>query len=107
MAEAYDAAIAPHCPLGPIALAACIQVDACAPNFLAQEPGASDPDQSEADGLDYLTNPEVFAYDDGYIHLPEGPGLGIEVDESVVRDRMGDTDVIDVDRHEDGSVKEM
>jgi len=37
MAEAYDVALAPHCPLGPVALASCLQVDACSPNALIQE----------------------------------------------------------------------
>ena len=32
MAEAFDVAAAPHCPLGPIALAACLQVDATCHN---------------------------------------------------------------------------
>ena len=37
MAEAFDVAVAPHCPLGPIALAASLQLDACTPNALIQE----------------------------------------------------------------------
>jgi galactonate dehydratase len=37
MAEAYDVALAPHCPLGPVALAAALQVDFCTPNALIQE----------------------------------------------------------------------
>jgi galactonate dehydratase len=111
MAEAYDVALAPHCPLGPIALASCIQVDVCSPNALVQEPGPSEPDYEpggeEFHGMDYLANPEVFEYEEGYVDLPDGPGLGIEVDESLVRERTGDADEIDVDRHRDGSVKEM
>ena len=37
MAEAYDVAVALHCPLGPIALAACLQLDACTYNAFIQE----------------------------------------------------------------------
>ena len=75
MAETYYAALAPHNPYGPINLAACLQVDACAPNFLLQE--FVDP---AGLGAGYLKTP--FVVKDGYIDLPTAPGLGIEVDES-------------------------
>ncbi len=75
MAEAHYAAIAPHCPLGPISLAACLQVDACTPNFLCQEHVTL--------GQSYLETP--FQVREGFIPLPKGPGLGIEVDEQAVR----------------------
>lgn len=80
MAEAYYAALAPHCPLGPIALAACLQVDACTPNFLCQEQVCL--------GEGYLKTP--FAFEAGYIPLPTGPGLGIEVDEVAVAEKLYD-----------------
>jgi galactonate dehydratase len=79
MAEAYYAAIAPHCPLGPISLAAGIQVDACIPNFLAQEHVSL--------GEGYLKQP--FVINDGYIDLPTGPGLGIELDEEALAGKIG------------------
>lgn len=75
MAETHYMAIAPHCPLGPIALAACIQFALCTPNFLIQEHGHL--------GHGYIKNP--FSDTDGYLSIPEGPGLGIEVDEDAVR----------------------
>jgi galactonate dehydratase len=78
MAEAYYAGIAPHNPLGPIALAACIQLDASIPNFLAQEHTTL--------GEGYLKNPFVFK--DGFVELPTGPGLGIELDEDVLADKI-------------------
>jgi galactonate dehydratase len=80
MAEAYYAAIAPHCPLGPIALAACLQVDACTPNFLCQEQVSL--------GEGYLRKP--FVLKDGHIDVPLGPGLGIEVDEAALADKLYD-----------------
>ncbi len=79
MAEAYYAAIAPHNPLGPISLAACIQLDATIPNFIAQEHVSL--------GEGYLKDP--FVAKDGYIDLPTGPGLGIELDEEALADKIG------------------
>ncbi|MFB6150851.1 MAG: galactonate dehydratase [Haloarculaceae archaeon] len=108
MAEAYDVALAPHCPLGPIALAASIQVDACTPNALIQEQSLNIHYNESNDVLDYLTDPSVFDFRDGYISLPEEPGLGIEINEEYVREQSEKT--VDwhnpVWRHEDGSVAE-
>ena len=107
MAEAHDVALAPHCPLGPIALASCIQVDACSPNALIQEQSLDIHYNEGSDVLDYLADPNVFAFDDGYVDLPSEPGLGIEIDEAVVRERAGDVDWHNpVWRHDDGSVAE-
>jgi galactonate dehydratase len=80
MGETYFAAVAPHCPLGPIALAACLQLDACTPNFLAQEHVTL--------GEGYLTDP--FVIKDGYIDVPTKPGLGIELDEAALADKLDD-----------------
>ncbi len=85
MAEAYDIALAPHCPLGPIALAACLQVDAVAYNALIQEQSLGLHYNADADLLDYLADPSVFDYRDGAVHLPTAPGLGIAIDEAKVR----------------------
>ncbi len=84
MAEAYDVALAPHCPLGPIALAACLQVDGCSPNAVIQEQSLGIHYNQGSDLLDYLKDPKVFRYSDGYVQLPEAPGLGIEVNEDKV-----------------------
>ncbi|MGC9468542.1 MAG: galactonate dehydratase [Anaerolineae bacterium] len=80
MGETYFAAVAPHCPLGPIALAACLQLDACIPNFLVQEHVTL--------GKGYLREP--FEIKDGYIDVPTGPGLGIELDEDALVDKIND-----------------
>jgi galactonate dehydratase len=107
MAEAYDVALAPHCPLGPIALAACLQVDATSPNVLIQEQSLDIHYNETSDVLEYLTDPSVFDYEDGFVALPDAPGLGIDVDESHVREVAGDVDWHNpVWRHEDGSVAE-
>ena len=85
MAEAYDVALAPHCPLGPIALASCLQVDAVAYNALIQEQSLGIHYNKTADLLDYLADPSVFHYEDGYVNVPTGPGLGIDLDEEKIR----------------------
>jgi galactonate dehydratase len=95
MAEAYYAAIAPHNPLGPISLAAGLQLAASIPNFLCQE------QVNLGDG--YLKTP--FVVKNGYVDVPTGPGLGIELDEAAVAKRIGhkwrNTESYDED---DGSV---
>jgi galactonate dehydratase len=90
MAEAFDVAVAPHCPLGPIALAACLQVDFCTPNAFIQEQSANIHYNKGYDLLNYLKNPQVFSFRDGYAELLREPGLGIEVDEEYVR-KMAET----------------
>jgi galactonate dehydratase len=84
MAEAYDISVAPHCPLGPIALAACVQLDACTPNVAIQEQSLGIHYNKGTDLLDYLKDPEVFRFKDGYIQIPTAPGLGIEVNKEKV-----------------------
>ena len=82
MAETYYMQAAPHNPLGPISLAACLQLDACIPNLLAQEhPGMPD-HRDLGEGL--LKKP--FVIENGFIRIPEGPGLGIEVDEDTLEE---------------------
>ncbi|HEX8034496.1 MAG TPA: galactonate dehydratase [Ktedonobacterales bacterium] len=85
LAEAYDVAVAPHCPLGPIALAAAIQLDAAIPNAFIQEQSLNIHYNTQADLLDYLETPHPFLYQDGYVAIPNGPGLGITVNEPLVR----------------------
>jgi len=94
MAECYYAGVAPHNPLGPISLAACLQLDACIPNFLVQE------QVNLGDG--YLKEPYVLK--DGYVDLPTGPGLGIELDEEALAEKIGHDWKNPHLYHEDGSV---
>jgi galactonate dehydratase len=79
MAEAWYASIAPHNPLGPISLAAGVQLAASIPNFLCQEQVSL--------GQGYIKQP--FTVRDGYLDLPTGPGLGIELDEDALADKIG------------------
>ncbi|KQB93148.1 D-galactonate dehydratase [Geobacillus sp. PA-3] len=108
MAEAYDVALAPHCPLGPIALAASLQVDAVSYNAFIQEQSLGIHYNQGNDLLDYLVDPSVFEYQNGYVKIPQGPGLGIEIHEEYVRemDEIGHTWKNPVWRHVDGSVAE-
>ena len=108
MAEAYDIAVAPHCPLGPVALAACLQLDAVAYNAVIQEQSLGIHYNTSNDLLDYIADPTVFAYEDGSVAIPQGPGLGIEVDEEYVRERAaeGHRWRNPVWRHDDGSFAE-
>jgi len=88
MAEAYDVAIAPHCPLGPVALAASIQVALSTPNFVIQEMSLGihyNLEAGEEDLHTYLVDQSVFNIEDGYVKAPTGVGLGIEINEEVVR----------------------
>jgi galactonate dehydratase len=108
MAEAYDVAIALHCPLGPIALAVNLQLDANCYNAFIQEQSLGIHYNQGNDLLDYIKNPEVFDYADGHVKIPQGPGLGIEVDEDFVKERaaVGHRWRNPIWRHADGSFAE-
>ncbi|PMC33792.1 galactonate dehydratase [Bacillus sp. UMB0899] len=108
MAEAYDVAAAPHCPLGPIALAACLQVDATCHNAFIQEQSLGIHYNQGSDLLDYIVEKNVFEYKDGYVKIPSGHGLGIEIDEDHVRklSNIGHNWKNPVWRHRDGSIAE-
>lgn len=108
MAEAFDIAAAPHCPLGPIALASCLQVDATAHNAFIQEQSLGIHYNVGSDLLDYLTNKSVFEYDNGFANIPQGPGLGIDINEDYVAKmaEQGHNWRNPVWRHQDGSIAE-
>lgn len=108
MAEAYDIALALHCPLGPIALAANLQLDAVCYNAIIQEQSLGIHYNEKNDLLDYLLDASVFDYRDGYVAIPGKPGLGIEVNEEFVRLKAeaGHRWRNPVWRHADGSFAE-
>jgi galactonate dehydratase len=108
MAEAYDVAIALHCPLGPVALAACLQLDALSYNAFIQEQSLGIHYNTGNELLDYIANPGVFRFDEGYVTIPTGPGLGIDVNEDYVTEQAarGHRWRNPLWRHPDGSVAE-
>ena len=108
MAEAYDVALAPHCPLGPVALAACMQVDATCHNAFIQEQSMGIHYNQGKGVLDYVLNREDYAFHDGFMNLPGKPGLGVEVNEALVLEENQEPHRWrnPVWRHEDGSVAE-
>ena len=80
MGEVDHMYVAPHNPLGPISLAACLQLDACIPNFLVQEfPGI--PEGWDL-GKELLKEP--FEIKNGYIDVPTKPGLGVEINDDAL-----------------------
>ncbi len=91
MAEAYDVGLAPHCPLGPIAFAACLQVAVSTPNFVIEEMSLGIHYNTDGhDLLSYLKDKTVFALADGHVRAPTGSGLGIALDEALIRDLARD-----------------
>lgn len=108
MAEAYDVALAPHCPLGPIALSACLQVDAISYNAVIQEQSIGIHYNVGKNVLDYITNKEDFEFVDGYVQFPKKPGLGVEVNKALVieENKTPHEWKNPIWRHADGSIAE-
>ncbi len=108
MAEAYDVALAPHCPLGPIALFACLQVDATCHNAVIQEQSMGIHYNKGRSVLDYVKNPEDYRFVDGFINLPKKPGLGMDIDIELVKaeNKRPHAWKNPVWRHQDGSIAE-
>lgn len=108
MAEAYDVALAPHCPLGPIALAASLAVDFVSHNAVLQEQSMGIHYNRGAELLDYVINKDDFAIADGHIKPLPKPGLGVEIDEQAVIEaaKTGCNWKNPVWRHDDGTIAE-
>ena len=108
MAEAYDVALAPHCPLGPIALAACLQVDAISYNAFIQEQSIGIHYNVGKSVLDYVKNGDDFRFTDGFVDLPKLPGLGVTVNRELVleENKTPHNWKNPVWHHKDGSVAE-
>jgi galactonate dehydratase len=109
MAEAYDVALAPHCPLGPVALASCLHVDFVSWNATLQEQSIGIHYNQGGEVLDYVLNKEALTLDEGgFAHAFTGPGLGIEVNEELVieRSRQASDWRNPLWRHPDGAVAE-
>lgn len=108
MAEAYDVALAPHCPLGPIALASCLQVDATSYNAVIQEQSIDIHYNVGKSPLDYVHNASDFKFVDGYVNMPSIPGIGVEVNRELVLEEAENPHdwKNPVWRHADGSIAE-
>ena len=114
MAEAYDVSVAPHSPNGPICLAASLQIDACVTNIVMQEYSmgihynAGYRGWQAGEMQDYLLDPEVIAIKDGYLHMPTKPGLGITINEELVKERHQSFTLLDYKdwRNADGTIAE-
>lgn len=108
MAEAYDVAVAPHCPLGPLALGACLQLAGCAPNVALQEMSLGIHYNVGHDLLSFVSDPAPLTAHDGWLAIPEGPGLGVTIDEAAVREAHKDRHRWrnPIWRHQDGSFAE-
>lgn len=108
MAEAYDVALAPHCPLGPISFAAALQIDFNCINSIIQETSMGIHYNETADLLDYVSNQEDFKIKNGYLDRLKKPGLGIVVNEEKVREmaKIGHNWKNPIWRNEDGSITE-
>ena len=108
MAEAHDIGFAPHCPLGPLALASCLHVDFVSRNAVLQEQSMGIHYNQGAELMDYVLNKEDFQFHNGYMLPPKKPGLGVDVNEALVVERS--KEVADwrnpVWRHADGAVAE-
>ncbi|WP_123619210.1 galactonate dehydratase [Halorubrum sp. CSM-61] len=108
LAEVFDVSVVPHCPLGPVALAASLQVGFSSPSVVLQEQDLEVHDPESSQWLTYLEDPTVFEFEDGYIERLTEPGLGIEVDEDEIR-KKAQTHVnwhSPIWHHEDGSLAE-
>lgn len=78
LAEAYHSAVVTHNFLGPLITAASLHLDASIPNFITQE--YTKRDESE----DFAVYKIAYQREGGYIPIPEVPGLGIELDDSLI-----------------------
>lgn len=108
MAESYDVALAPHCPLGPIALSACLNIDAVSYNAVIQEQSIGIHYNVGKSVLDYVENKDDFEFTDGFVNLPRLPGLGVSVNKELVIEENKNPHnwKNPVWHHEDGSVAE-
>ena len=95
IAEAYHATVSPHNARGPVLLAAHVQLCAAIPNFLVLEYRMDDR---------YDIASPAFNVKDGYLPVPDAPGLGIELDDDAVAKYPYAARDLDTPRRADGSV---
>ena len=78
IAEAYHSAVVTHNFLGPLITAASLHLDASIPNFITQEYTKAD------ESSDFAVFKVAYQREGGYIPIPKAPGLGIELDDSLI-----------------------
>lgn len=101
IAESQYVDVIPHNPLGPISTAACVQLAAAIPNFALQE-FPYRPEKKRLQGETIMD--DGFEWEDGYVIVPDGPGLGIDINLSEIENRPHQQLPILTRLHEDGSV---
>jgi galactonate dehydratase len=101
MAEAQHVDVVPHNPLSPVSTAAGLQLAASIPNFGIQE-FPFRPSKGEAPGEHLLE--ESLDWEDGYLRIPDGPGLGISLDEQALSRHEHEPRTLVTRLHEDGSI---
>jgi galactonate dehydratase len=108
MAEAYDVSLAPHCPLGPLALASCLAVDFVSPNAVLQESSLGIHYTEGVELTDYVHNKDDFRIGEGKFAPLPGPGLGVDINKDFVieQSKIAHDWKNPLWRHEDGSVAE-
>jgi galactonate dehydratase len=87
LAQAHGSWIAPHQSGGPVATAVCLQLAACLPNFLIQE--HFDPFNASWTQNLVTWSPEINPQN-GHLSLPQGPGLGLDLNQDVIKDHPYD-----------------
>ena len=98
VAESFNVGVIPHNPLSPISTAACVQLDACIPNFVLQEyTGEDKPPKS-------LMVRQPLKLERGYLVLPEEPGIGMELNDDFFAGQQWTPRPIDTPLRQDGSV---
>jgi galactonate dehydratase len=101
LAESYHIGVIPHNPLSPVSTAACVQLDACIPNFVLQEfTGEDEPPKSEI-------LKRKLRLEAGYIVVPDAPGIGVELNMEAIKRIPPTTRPVVTPLHEDGSVADQ
>ncbi len=105
IAEAHDAQIVPHNPLSPVSLAACLQISACIPNFAIQEYPTRTPElEGSGDLLGAGVATGLAEPVGGFIAIPDGPGIGLELVDEVEKRFPPRPRPIRMRPHEDGAM---
>ena len=106
MAEAHNVMVVPHNPLSPVGLAACLQIDACIPNFAIQEYTTGFEGNRMVSVENHLGHDivdEVPELKDGFVTIPTRPGVGLDLVADPVAVRPAHSKPVKMRLHRDGS----